>query len=246
MLRHYNFTTILGRYIHAPHTPLEWYASAEALRLFWISNDPTRPSFCTNIVQQGRGTRHRSKYDWVSNKMGPHPGMYYASVLMFDATCAIMHCKTPIYLPTVPPSTFWERLDSHGNSSLWVNLLYDGDREWIWVGLCGGSLCIAHDGSYMVEELPDLCSAGVIIFCSCSRQWLMSSVPELSDTASNYCGELLEAVIVLLILCVASEGLLQPSLTQPSSAIIRACSHTGTAISRNSRRSRNRLTSFAW
>jgi hypothetical protein len=76
------------------------------------------PSFCTYIVWQGCGARHGSKYDWVSNEMGPHPGMHYASVLMFGATCAIMQSKTPICPPTMPPSTFWERLDSYGNGSL--------------------------------------------------------------------------------------------------------------------------------
>jgi hypothetical protein len=38
----------------------------------------------------------------------------------------------------------------------------------------------------------------------------MSSVAELSDTASNYCRELLGAVIALLILCATSNGLPQP------------------------------------
>jgi hypothetical protein len=84
---------------------------------------------------------------------------------MFDATCAIMHSKTPICLPTVPPSTFWERLDSYGNSRLWVSLLYDDDGEWIWNGLRGGSLCNEYIGSYIAEESPNFLSlAGVIIF----------------------------------------------------------------------------------
>jgi hypothetical protein len=129
---------------------------------------------------------------------------------MFEATCIIMHSKTPICLPTAPLSTYWERPDSYGNGSLWENLLYDGDGEWIWDGLCGGSLCIAHDGSYMAEKTPGFCLAGVIIFCSSSQQWLKLSVTELSDTASNYCRELLGAVITLLILLAALDGLLQP------------------------------------
>ncbi len=105
---------------------------------------------------------------------------------------------------------FWERLDSYGNCSMWENLSYIGEGEWIWDGLCGGFLCIAHDGSYMVEESPNLCSEGVIIFCSSTRQWLKSSVVELSDAASNYQGELLGAVNALLILRAASNGIAQP------------------------------------
>jgi hypothetical protein len=154
--------TILGRYLCPPHPPCIWYLSADATRLFQIGNDPTCLSFCTYNVWQGRGTHHRSKYDWMSNKIEPHPGMHCASVLMFNAVCAIMHSKTPICLPTTPPPTFWEKLDSFGNGSLWVILLYNIDWEWIWDVLHGRSLCIAHNGSYMVEKLPSLCSAGVI------------------------------------------------------------------------------------
>jgi hypothetical protein len=62
---------------------------------------------------------------------------------------------------------------------------------------------------------------------------LKSSVAELSDAASNYCRELLGAVFALLILCAASKGLPQPSLTQPSSAIIGESFHMGMAISRH-------------
>jgi hypothetical protein len=129
--------------------------------------------------------------------------MHYASVLMFRAMCDIMHSKTPNCLPTAPHLTFQERLDSFGNGSLWENLSYDSDREWIQDGLRGGSLCIAHNGSYMAEESTNLCLVGVIIFCLSSRQWL-KLFAELSDAASNYCGELLGAVIALLILHAAS------------------------------------------
>jgi hypothetical protein len=62
----------------------------------------------------------------------------------------------------------------------------------------------------MAEESPNLCLARVIIFCSSSQQWLKLSVAELSDTASNYRGELLGTVIALMILRAASDGLPQP------------------------------------
>ena len=97
--------TVLGGCVCPPHTPCEWFVSVDALRLFWIGDDPTILSFCTYIVRQGRGTCHGSKYSWVSNKIGLHPGMHYASVLKFEATCAIMHSKTPICLPAAPLST---------------------------------------------------------------------------------------------------------------------------------------------
>ncbi len=132
--------TVLGRYVCPPHTPCGCFGSADNLQLYQIDDDPTRPSFCIYNVRQGHGTRHGNKYDWASNKLGLHPGMHYASVLMFGGvTCAIMRSKTPICVPITPPTFFLERLDSHGNCSLWENLSYDGDGEWIRGRLRSGS-----------------------------------------------------------------------------------------------------------
>jgi hypothetical protein len=90
--------------------------------------------------------------------------------------------KPRVQFWTAPLTTFWERLDFYGNCSLWENLSYDS-AELIQDGLCGGSLCIAQDGSDMAEESPDLCSVGVIIFCWSTQQWLKLSVAKLSDAA---------------------------------------------------------------
>ena len=56
----------------------------------------------------------------------------------------------------------------------------------------------------MVNASTDLCSTGVIIYCRPSHFWLKVSVTECSDSASNYRGELLGAVINLLILRAAA------------------------------------------
>jgi hypothetical protein len=77
---------------------------------------------------------------------------------------------------------------------------YDGNGEWIREGLEAGSLSIAHDRSYMPKELTTLSSAGIIIYCRNTKQWLKVSVTERSKAASNYRGELLGAVLALLIL----------------------------------------------
>jgi hypothetical protein len=112
--------------------------------------------------------------------------------------------------PFIVPLTFLATLATFGNSSLWDNLSVDGDGEWIRAGIEMGTLSIAHDGSYMAEEATNLCSAGVIIFCQRSRQWLKVSVIERSNAASNYRGELLGAAIFLLILRAASVGIVSP------------------------------------
>ncbi len=93
---------------------------------------------------------------------------------------------------------------------MWENLSVDGDGEWICTGIIGGSLCIAHNGSYMGKESSSLCLAGIIIYCQSLHQWLKASVAEFSDTACNYRGKLLGAAIDLLILHAAAANLPLP------------------------------------
>jgi hypothetical protein len=66
------------------------------------------------------------------------------------------------------PQFFWERLDSFGNSSLWVNLSYNGNGERIWNRLRSGSLCITYNGSYMAEEFPTYFWRGYL-FSACAQ-----------------------------------------------------------------------------
>ena len=73
-----------------------------------------------------------------------------------------------------------------------------------------GSICIAHDG-YMSEQSQELCSAGVVIYCRTSRQWLKAAAAISSALASNYRGELLGAVMALLIIWAAGIGLTEIS-----------------------------------
>ncbi len=56
---------------------------------------------------------------------------FYASVTMSNATGAILHsvAKIPVEVPS--PSSFLETLQSFGNGSLWDNLSFEGDGEWI-------------------------------------------------------------------------------------------------------------------
>jgi hypothetical protein len=151
-----------------------------------------------------------SKYSWSSSKIGHHLGTHFASVTMLDLCCAIMHSKSPFPSPQAPLGTFHDRLSFYGMLSLWENLSVDGDGEWIRTGVIVGSLCIAHDGSYMAKESTSLCLAGIIIFCQSLRQWLKGSVAKSSDATSNYRGKLLGAVIALLILCTAAANLILP------------------------------------
>jgi hypothetical protein len=151
----------------------------------------------------GVRTRYGKKYNWVRTDSGGHPGNFYASITMSDETYAILHstARVPEELPS--PAYFFKTLELFGNSSLWDNLSVDGDGEWIRRAVRTGSLCIVHNGSYMPETSTTICSAGVVMYCKLSRCWLKLSIAEKSDAASNYRGELLGAVMALLILRVA-------------------------------------------
>jgi hypothetical protein len=84
--------------------------------------------------------------------------------------------------------------------------LVNGDGEWIGQAVRNGLLYIAHDGSYMPELSTTICLAGVIMYCTISKCWLKVSIAEQSDAASNYQGELLGAVVALLILWAAAKN----------------------------------------
>ncbi len=199
-----NLPYILGNFLRKPHLPRRWYTTAEADCLY-RENLVSPPSHDIYRHQRtGVGTRYGKKCNWVRTEPGGHTGNFYASITMSNVTCAILHltAKVPEELPS-PASFFETRLQSFGNSSLWDNFLVDGDGEWIGQAVRTGSLCIAHNGSYMPETSTIICLAGVVMYCKTSRCWLKLSIAEKSDVASNYQGELLGAVMALLILRAA-------------------------------------------
>jgi hypothetical protein len=54
--------------------------------------------------------------------------------------------------PIPLPATFQERLDSFNNPSLWENLSYDGDGEWIQEGLLRALLCIRGGTDKIIKK----------------------------------------------------------------------------------------------
>ena len=121
-----------------------------------------------------------------------------------------MHLVAAFPLPPPILTAFLDRLLSYGNDSLWSDLSVDSDGEWICDSAIHGNLRIAHDSSYMADKSQFLCSTGIIFYCRRTKLWLKVSITNRSDAANNYQGELLGAVLALLILHVASEGLGAP------------------------------------
>ena len=78
------------------------------------------------------------------------------------------------------------------------------DGSWIHRGLITGSLEIVHDGSFMVDLDPEVCSAGFIIYCNQSNQTAIGSVVEKTSSADNSRGEILGGIMVQLVLRAAT------------------------------------------
>jgi ribonuclease HI len=194
----------LGRFLKAPHLPSQWLTTLHATELYFVPhNSPTRKYDVYRLRRNRVSTRHGRQIDLHCTHSGQHPGTHTASATMTGPTCAILHSLSPLPITAPPPLSFHEVLLSYGNDSLWENMVFDGDGSWIGTGIAAGSLALAHDGSYMASESVHLCSAGVILFCTTTKQCLKASISERSDAASNYRGELLGAVMAMLILRAA-------------------------------------------
>jgi hypothetical protein len=130
---------------------------------------------------------------------------------MVSPTAAVLHSCIPCPTPLRQPTSFLEVSHSHGNGcDLWEDLVVDGDGEWLQQRLIAQTLVTALDGSFMPLDANDLCSAGIIIYCTSSKFTLRASAAERSNAASNYRGELLGAVMSMLILRAASSGIDPP------------------------------------
>jgi hypothetical protein len=90
------------------------------------------------------------------------------------------------------------------------NLRCDGDGTWIWEGLCNGSLIIIHDGSFMLDISPQICSAAVMIRCGTLDHTCKCIIAEYLESASSYRGKILGAIITQLILGAAVAGWMGP------------------------------------
>ena len=133
-----------------------------------------------------RATRYGHKFRWDHTVIGEHPGVQYASVTHISDTGISLHSTAAIYRAPIIETGFVQTLKSFENQSLWKNLIYDGDGEWIYRGLLQGSLCIVCDGSYQEHISTEISSAGVQIYCTNTKQWAKCSVVEYSEAASNY------------------------------------------------------------
>ena len=101
---------------------------------------------------------------------------------------------------------FWKHIHSDKHPSLWKNLQCNCDGLWLWEGLCSGFLLILHDGSYMKEVSPHICSAPVMNVCESTGSICKCTIAEYFPSSSSYCGKILEGILAQWILLAAVKG----------------------------------------
>ena len=183
-----------------------WFVSGDRLRIFrrrQVDLQSVTDVFCS--VSRRYATRRGQQYRWEYSTYELEESGEYASVLPVDDFLVTLHSVLPVPAPSPAPSTdFWDILRSFENQSLWTYFRCDGDGSWITKGLMAGSLICVHDGSYMVHMSRSACSAGFVIRCRSTGYQALGTIVEQSDDASNYRGEILGGMMMMLVLRAAT------------------------------------------
>jgi hypothetical protein len=202
--------TTLGEYVRHPHKPFKLITTEDGfiVHLEVILDNVER--YLVYMLTSNTNTRPGNKFV-RSDRIDHVPLPFSSSITRISNDYIHLHSWTRQYNYSENcTSMFWDKIRNGNNPSLWKNLRCNGDGTWIWGGLCSGSLLIIHDGSYMQEVSPKICSAAVMIRCTASGQTCKCTIAEYSESASSYCGKILGAIITQLILGAAVTGGMGP------------------------------------
>ena len=101
--------------------------------------------------------------------------------------------------------TFQEFLLSWGGEWMWEGLHLNQDPEWIVKCLRINRLVCVTDGSHCKSSAPDVCSAGWVMACRETGEFVAGTLVERSPWASSYRGELLGMLAIRLLLLAIEE-----------------------------------------
>ena len=162
-------------------------------------------------VGDPRSSSTRTKRYW---KGGEEPSQYTGDTLVSveEGPCTDEVALNPAQTGKLDasetrPEIFQEALAEMENQTLWDTLTYDDDDEWVGKSLRNGNLMFACDGSYMEKLDPERYSAVFVLRCKQTGKTAKCTVVEKRRHASNYRGELLSAMCVLLLLKAATVAL---------------------------------------
>ena len=104
-----------------------------------------------------------------------------AGALRIDVT------GTALYQPAAPEEqSFIEFLHSGGGTWMWKGLDMPADTKWLTDAIANNTLVCVRDGSYRQEKALDICSAGLIIYYTETKQHICATLVERSDSISAY------------------------------------------------------------
>jgi hypothetical protein len=201
------FTVQLQEYISQPHDIPIWTTNADGLILHHtIVQDDRKyhevyvPSVNTLI----QNTQSGQKFNLKMVVAGQSLFQNYASMTLLQKGQVLLHSLVPMCINPIPVSGFEHMVKSMANQTLWLSLNYDGDGSWMLNGMLAQSLVIIHDGSYMKELSPEICSAATMIYCSIAKARCKCTWAKQSSAAGPHRGEILGGLMTQLILNAAA------------------------------------------
>ncbi len=115
----------------------------------------------------------------------------------------VLHTSWPHV--TMEPTSFWDVVESWGNTWMWDNLRIMGDTGWIAEAIANNSLLTITNGSDMKDLYPYLNSAAFVFECTKGWGRLMGSFVKHTRDACSYHGELLDLMAIHLILLAVNK-----------------------------------------
>lgn len=187
----------LGHFLGEPHVYSPWLSSNDENDLFYLNSDCTYDRF-SKIAGSRPG--RQAKYSMTGRVHDPPSSHKYASVdIASDSTVSLLSSAN-VFRPVAPSLDFWDVLRDLPNQTLWKYFHCDGDGSWIQRGAALGTLILSHDGSYMQQVDPTVCSAAFKLVCTHSRCCAVGSIVEQSENADNYRAEALGSLAGLLVI----------------------------------------------
>ena len=188
----------LGPFIRLPPGDDHWYIDIEDTTLLYNVHKHGTSKYVLDPSSRGR----RQWYTFHENVDEPRVTLQIATIERDQSNPRRVNLHSYAPLPSPPPLIygFTNVIDTWENKSLWTHLDYTGSvNEWLFQGIQNGTIVVVHDGSYMRNIAPDVSSCGVIIIDTSTNYKLTLSIAEQNMTADNYRGEILGAIMALLI-----------------------------------------------
>jgi hypothetical protein len=148
-------------------------------------------------------TRRNIRFSYRYSTVRPPITSLAASITPNPDGSVSLHSTTS--LPTVPPSettSFLSQLQVGTQASLWKSIFIEEGGDWIPTAARNCSLVMVHDGSYMPDLDPSICSAAVVVTCTKSGRVGRIQICEKTDaiSASNYRAEIIGGLLASHIL----------------------------------------------